>query len=93
MEWAKRLGVVANAAMILTHGAAAAGAPYPTQAVRIVVPFGAGGVVDTIARQFANHLASSLGQPFVVERTGLAQEERLRRTMSAEPPRTVTRCS
>ena len=67
MEWGRSLGVIATAAIVWAHSAANASAQYPTQAVRIVVPFGAGGVVDTIARQFANHLSSSLGQPFVVE--------------------------
>ena len=42
-------------------------AQYPTQPIKLIVPFGAGGVVDTVARQFANHMAPDLGQSFVVE--------------------------
>ena len=67
MDWNRPLGVIATAAIIWAQGAPNASAQYPTQAVRVVVPFGAGGVVDTIARQFANQLTASLGQPFVVE--------------------------
>src|ERR1700735_3467252 len=40
---------------------------WPTHPVRIIVPFGAGGAGDTLARVVAQHLSESLGQPFVVE--------------------------
>ncbi|MGY8668383.1 tripartite tricarboxylate transporter substrate-binding protein, partial [Bradyrhizobium sp. UFLA05-109] len=44
---------------------------YPTHAVRIIVPFGAGGPADVAARLIGNVLQESFGQPFVIEnRTG-----------------------
>jgi tripartite-type tricarboxylate transporter receptor subunit TctC len=44
---------------------------YPAHAVRIVVPFGAGGPADVAARLIGNVLQESFGQPFVIEnRTG-----------------------
>lgn len=44
---------------------------YPSQPIRLVVPFGAGGVTDATARVFAEGLTRQLGQPVIVEnRTG-----------------------
>jgi tripartite-type tricarboxylate transporter receptor subunit TctC len=40
---------------------------WPSRPVHIIVPFGAGGAGDTLARIVAQHLSESLGQPFVVE--------------------------
>lgn len=52
------------AAPALAQGAAA----WPERPVRIVVPFGAGGAVDTLARVFAQRFSEfANGQPLVVE--------------------------
>jgi tripartite-type tricarboxylate transporter receptor subunit TctC len=52
-------------------GAAQAQAPYPTQQIRIICPFPAGGGTDLTSRLLGDQLARSLGQPVVVEnRTG-----------------------
>jgi tripartite-type tricarboxylate transporter receptor subunit TctC len=40
---------------------------YPVRPVRIIVPAGAGGPSDVIARLIAQKLSQSLGQPFYVE--------------------------
>ena len=51
-------------------GAWAQGA-YPTKAIRIIVPYPAGGVVDSIARVVGERMGRQYGQPVVVEnRTG-----------------------
>ena len=65
-------------ATVLFGGAAAVAAvlsasaqTYPTQTVRIVVPFAAGGLNDTTARLLQPHLEKALGQTVIVEnRTG-----------------------
>jgi tripartite-type tricarboxylate transporter receptor subunit TctC len=43
---------------------------YPTQPVRIVVPYAAGGGVDAMARFLTKGLEQRLGQPFVIENRG-----------------------
>ncbi len=44
---------------------------YPTKAVSVVCPWGAGGGTDRVARFLADELSKELGQPFtVVNRTG-----------------------
>ncbi len=40
---------------------------YPSQPIRLVVPFGAGGITDITARVFAEGLTRERGQPVVVE--------------------------
>jgi len=41
--------------------------PFPVRPLKIVVPFGAGGVADLTARTVGQKLAQQLGQPVVVE--------------------------
>ncbi len=58
---------VAMAAGLTTSGAALAQADYPTRPVKIIVPFGAGGVADVTIRIVAEKLSEKLGQRFIVE--------------------------
>jgi tripartite-type tricarboxylate transporter receptor subunit TctC len=41
--------------------------PYPARPVRVVVPYSAGGLPDTMARLVAQRLKESLGQQFVID--------------------------
>jgi tripartite-type tricarboxylate transporter receptor subunit TctC len=43
---------------------------WPTRPVKVVVPNGAGGISDTLARLTSERLAKMLGQPFVIENKG-----------------------
>src|SRR5690606_20553759 len=42
-------------------------AAYPTKAVRIIVPYPAGGSVDALARIIGEKMSEQLEQPFIVE--------------------------
>jgi tripartite-type tricarboxylate transporter receptor subunit TctC len=65
-----RVVAAACAALVLATASHAQNAPaYPTRAVRIIVPYPAGGPTDVIARLVAQNLSESLGQSFVVENT------------------------
>ena len=57
--------VFASAAIALSAPAHAQ--PYPNKPVTIIVPFGAGGPTDIVARVIADRLSASLGQRFIVE--------------------------
>ncbi len=48
-------------------GTAFAADPYPSQPIRMILPFAAGGQSDVIARMVAERLRPGLGQPVVVE--------------------------
>ena len=60
----------AAALAIFLAGATTAKAEYPDRPVKIIVPYGAGGNTDIIARIAADFLSEKLGQPFVVENRG-----------------------
>ena len=55
------------AVVVATVMAAAHAQTYPTQTVKIMVPFAAGGLNDTTARLLQPHLEKSLGQTVIVE--------------------------
>jgi len=58
---------------IAIAGAAASSAlaqDYPSRPVTIIVPFAAGGPIDTTTRIFAEKMKDSLGQPIIVENVG-----------------------
>ncbi len=51
----------------LAAPAVRAQAKYPNKPVRVILPFGAGGVADVTARLVAEGLSNKLGQNFVIE--------------------------
>jgi len=67
----KRLaGLCAFSAACAVSSTALAQADAKPQALTIVVPYGAGGIVDNTARAFAQKLATELARPVVVENRG-----------------------
>ncbi len=61
------------AGIVVALTTAAAAQDYPSRPVRVIVPFPAGGVNDTVGRLIATALSERLGKQFVVDnRTGAA---------------------
>lgn len=59
--------VVAVFASAFLLAAAVQAQTYPAKPVRVVVPFPAGGIVDILTRAVTEKMASSWGQPIIVE--------------------------
>ncbi|WP_169444560.1 Bug family tripartite tricarboxylate transporter substrate binding protein [Massilia niastensis] len=62
--------LMAAAAIALPPQAVYAQAPWPTQPIKIIVPFSPGGSNDNVARLLSSKLGARLGQPVVVENKG-----------------------
>jgi tripartite-type tricarboxylate transporter receptor subunit TctC len=63
----QRRVVICGVAAAVVAKSAAAQASYPERPIRLVVPAGAGGPTDVVARILQPHLTQILGQPVVVE--------------------------
>jgi tripartite-type tricarboxylate transporter receptor subunit TctC len=59
--------ILALTVLALHAGLAGAADPYPSKAIRWVVPWPAGGVADTQARIIADGLSKALGQPVLID--------------------------
>src|SRR5215216_304798 len=62
----KRASLVATCATLAGMGAAMAQS-YPSRPITLIVPFGAGGPVDTLARTLIEPMRAALGQPVIIE--------------------------
>src|SRR3954471_17198527 len=84
--FAKFRTVLALSVLVISHHEAGAEARYPDKAVRIVLPFAAGGVADITARIVAEKLGDRLGQRFYLENQPGAGGLAAARTVSSSLP-------
>jgi len=77
--------LLAAAGAAIGPGSAGAQARYPERPVRIIVPFGQGGIVDVATRLVGEKLGNTLGQRFVVENLPGAAGVLAARTALAAP--------
>jgi tripartite-type tricarboxylate transporter receptor subunit TctC len=61
------LAIAMGAVLAPASTAWAQTAPYPSQTIKFIVPYPAGGATDTLARTVAQKLGEAWGQPVVVE--------------------------
>jgi len=66
----KRHLILGAGAALAAPGILRAADPWPTRAVKLIVPYAPGGAGDAIARPWAERLQAHFGQPFVVENRG-----------------------
>lgn len=67
MDSRRRLAIAGTLAAVTTPWLAAQGTTWPRKAIRIVVPFGAGGIADLTARAVGQKLGEQVGQSVVIE--------------------------
>ena len=54
-------------ALMLMLATMAQAQQWPSKPVKLVAPFGAGSVLDTMMRAMQNELTAALGQPVIIE--------------------------
>ncbi len=62
--------ILAIGAVLVLSSVASRAQNWPNHAVRVIVPYGPGGITDVVARLTAERLSKALGQPFIVENRG-----------------------
>src|ERR1041384_453421 len=81
----KRLGVLAMLACVFAVPQASA-QTYPSRTITMVVTAAAGGVTDTVARAFAQHLTETWKQQVVVENRGGAAHSQAMAVVARSQP-------
>ncbi|MDH1902507.1 tripartite tricarboxylate transporter substrate binding protein [Comamonas aquatica] len=67
LPFTRRQLLLAGASLATLQAGTAMAAPWPSQPLRLIVPYPAGGVNDVVARLFGERLARTLGQAVVVD--------------------------
>lgn len=62
-----RAALAAASWLVIASAAQAQPAAFPTRPVSLIVPWGAGGTADVVARVLAERMSGDLGQPVLVE--------------------------
>ena len=70
MNWRAMAALVCGLLLAAPQGRAA---EYPTRAIKLIVPYPAGGPTDVLARMVGEYLSRDLKQPVVVENKAGAQ--------------------
>ena len=70
MNWRAMAALVCGLVLAAPQGRAA---EYPTRAIKLIVPYPAGGPTDVLARMVGEYLSRDLKQPVVVENKAGAQ--------------------
>ena len=85
-KWFRSLLGVVTAASTFALPSASQAQTWPSQPIRIIVPFQAGDLADVIARMVGQKIGDDLGQPVVVEnRSGASGLVGLQAAMQAPP--------
>jgi len=81
-----RLGAWLGCAALASANGLALGQTYPTQPVKVLLPYAAGGVADITARVLAQRLSQTLGQQVIIDnRPSAGQIVATEAAMKAEP--------
>src|SRR4249919_709278 len=73
-------------ALAALHPGDARAQGYPNRAVRVLVPFAAGGAVDVLARLVGQKLSERLGQPVIIENRPGAGGNLASEVLAKSPP-------
>ena len=76
----------ALAASLATVLAPVSLAAYPDKPIKLLVPFGAGGITDVVARAVGERLSAELGQPVVVDNRPGAGGNIAAEALKSSPP-------